>query len=91
MGVRPEFQLYTVGMLPCISYFGYLHKRVLKTGLPFVTLIAVHVASYTAVYIYARFHVPIYEVPQTVYAETYHQAVSTFTHSQSSPILLNNA
>lgn len=65
MGVRPEFQLYAVGMLPCISYFGYLHKRVLKTELPFVTLIAVHVASYTAVYIYARFHVPIYEVPQS--------------------------
>ena len=65
MGVRPEFQLYAVGMLPCISYFGYLHKRVLKTELPFVTLIAVHVASYTAVSIYARFHVPIYEVPQS--------------------------
>lgn len=29
MGLRPAFQLYSLGMLACISYFGYLHKRVL--------------------------------------------------------------
>ncbi|SDA11231.1 diguanylate cyclase (GGDEF) domain-containing protein [Ruminococcus sp. YE71] len=65
MGIKPAFQLYAVGMLPCISYFGYLHKRMLKTELTFMPLIAVHVACYIAVYVYARFHEPIYEVPQS--------------------------
>lgn len=65
MGTEPAFQLYAVGMITCISYFGYLHKRVLKKELPFVPMIAVHVACYIGVYVYARFHDPIYNVPRS--------------------------
>ncbi len=65
MGIEPAFQLYAVGMIACISYFGYLHKRVLKKELPFVPMIAVHVACYIGVYVYARFHDPIYNVPRS--------------------------
>ena len=65
MGTEPAFQLYAVGMIACISYFGYLHKRVLKKELPLVPMIAVHVACYIGVYVYARFHDPIYNVPRS--------------------------
>ena len=64
MGLDSAFQLYALGMLACISYFGYLHKRVLKKELPFVLLTAIHVACYIGVYLYARFHEPLYDVPQ---------------------------
>ncbi|WP_028509569.1 hypothetical protein [Ruminococcus sp. NK3A76] len=30
MGTRPAFQIYALGMLVCISYNSYMHKRVLK-------------------------------------------------------------
>ena len=64
MGLDSAFQLYALGMLACISYFGYLHKRVLKKELPFVLLTVIHVACYIGVYLYARFHEPLYDVPQ---------------------------
>ena len=30
LGIKPAFQLYGLGMIACVSYNGYLHKRVLK-------------------------------------------------------------
>ncbi|MCR4794890.1 MAG: GGDEF domain-containing protein [Ruminococcus sp.] len=65
MGIQPAFQLYAVGMPACVSYFGYLHKRVLKKELSMPIIIAIHVACYIGVYVYARFHDPIYVVPRS--------------------------
>ena len=33
-GTSAAFQLYALGMLVCISYNGYLHKRILKKSCP---------------------------------------------------------
>ena len=65
MGTRPAFQIYALGMLVCISYNSYMHKRVLKKELPFVPILAVHVLAYAGVYAYARNNEPLYEVPQS--------------------------
>ena len=65
MGTRPAFQLYAIGMLTCISYNGYLHKRVLKRELSLILSIVIHVACYAGVYIYARFNKPLYDFPQS--------------------------
>ena len=65
MGTEPAFQLYAPGMLACISYNGYLHKRVLNKELPLVLLFAIHVICYAGVYIYSRFNEPLYDAPQT--------------------------
>jgi len=62
VGPEAEFQLYALGMLACISYSGYLHNRVLKKELPFVMMLAIHVALYVLGYIYARTHEPIYQI-----------------------------
>lgn len=64
MGTGSAFQLYALGMLPCISYNGYLHNRILKKELPLVPMIAIHVLFYAASYIYARTHEPLYTVPR---------------------------
>ena len=65
MGTRPAFQIYALGMLVCISYNSYMHKRVLKRELPLVPTLAIHVIAYVGVYAYARLHEPLYEVPQS--------------------------
>ena len=65
MGTRPAFQLYGLGMIACISYNGYLHKRVLKKELPMALLITVHVLAYAGVYLFARLSEPLYSVPQS--------------------------
>ena len=65
MGTRPAFQIYALGMLVCISYNSYMHKRVLKKELPFVPILAVHVLAYAGVYAYARNNEPLYDVPQS--------------------------
>ena len=67
MGTRPAFQLFALGMLTCISYNGYLHKRILKKELPFYLIIVIHVLLYAGVYLYARFNKPLYDVPQSAY------------------------
>ena len=80
MGTEPAFQLYSLGMLACISYFGYLHRRVLKKELPFVLMIVIHVACYIGVYVYARFHEPIYDVPRSaVVIHIIFNSVATFS------------
>lgn len=65
MGTEPEFQLYALGMMTCISYSGYLHKRILKKELPFAFIIIIHVLCYVGVYLYARFNEPLYTVPRS--------------------------
>ncbi len=65
MGTVPGFQLFAVGMLFCVSYNGYLHKRILKKELPLPLLFAIHAACYAGVYIYARTHEPIYDLPRS--------------------------
>lgn len=65
MGTAPAFQIFAIGMLPCISHNGYLHKRILKKELPFLPTIIIHVLLYAGVYIYARFNEPLYDVPQS--------------------------
>ena len=65
MGTRPAFQLYGLGMIACISYNGYLHKRLLKKELPMALLITVHVLAYAGVYLFARLSEPLYSVPQS--------------------------
>ena len=65
MGTTPEFQMYALGMIACIGYNGYLHKRILKKELPFALSIAIHVLLYAGVYLYARFNDPLYETPQS--------------------------
>ncbi|MCR5202622.1 MAG: GGDEF domain-containing protein, partial [Lachnospiraceae bacterium] len=64
LGVEPEFQLYALGMLVCISYNNYLHKRVLNKQLPMFAIIAIHVISYVIMFIYARTHEPLYHIPR---------------------------
>ncbi len=64
-GTSAAFQLYALGMLTCISYNGYLHKRILKKELPLALLICIHVLLYAATYLYARVHEPLYEVPRS--------------------------
>ncbi|WP_296584767.1 GGDEF domain-containing protein [Ruminococcus sp.] len=64
VGTEAAFQLFALGMLACISYSGYLHNRVLKKELPFVLMLAIHVAVYTGGYIYARTHEPLYDIPK---------------------------
>lgn len=65
LGTAPEFQLYAVGMLVCISYNSYLHKRQLKRQLPMVVVIAIHVLCYIGMYVYALTNDPIYTIPQS--------------------------
>ena len=65
MGTEPEFQLFALGMMTCISYSGYLHKRILKKELPFAFIIIIHVLCYIGVYLYARFNEPLYTVPRS--------------------------
>lgn len=65
MGTRPAFQLFAIGMLPCISYNGYLHKRVLKRELPLIPSIVIHVLCYAGVCMYARYNEPLYDYPQS--------------------------
>ncbi len=64
-GTAPAFQLYALGMLVCISYNGYLHKRILKKELPLALMIAIHIFCYAAVYIYAGHNEPIYDIPKS--------------------------
>ena len=64
LGTTPAFQLYALGMLSCISYNGYLHRRVLKKELPMAILMVLHVACYSWVYLYARSHEPLYVIPR---------------------------
>lgn len=64
-GMAPAFQLYAVGMLTCVSYNSYLHRRILKKDLPFMFLIALHVMLYVIVYLYGRTHAPLYEISRT--------------------------
>ncbi len=64
-GTTPAFQLYAPGMLVCISYNGYLHKRILKKELPLVMLIAVHILCYIVMYIYAGLAEPLYDIPKS--------------------------
>jgi len=65
MGTAPAFQIYALGMIACIGYNGYLHKRILKKELPFALSITIHVLLYAGVYLYARFNKPLYETPQS--------------------------
>ena len=62
LGTEPVFQLYALGMLACISYSGYLHKRMLKKELPFALMIIINVLLYAGVYLYARFNEPLYTI-----------------------------
>ena len=64
-GTEPAFQLYSLGMLVCISYNWYLHKRILKKELPLALMIAVHIICYIAVCIYARSNEPLYDIPRS--------------------------
>ena len=64
LGTTPAFQLYALGMLSCISYNGYLHRRVLKKELPMAVMMVLHVACYSWVYLYARSHEPLYVIPR---------------------------
>ena len=63
-GTVTAFQLYALGMIACVSYNGYMHKRVLGKELPFATTLAIHVIYYAAMYIYARHNDPLYNIPQ---------------------------
>ncbi len=65
LGTTPAFQLYGLGMLTCISYNSYLHRRVLKKQLPMFLVIAIHVLAYIGVYIYARTCGPLYQIPRS--------------------------
>ena len=65
VGTEAAFQLYALGMLSCISYNGYLHKRILKKELPLALIIAIHVLCYFGAYIYARVSEPLYAVPES--------------------------
>ena len=65
IGLVGEFQLYALGMLACISYNGYLHKRILGKELPLAFIIALHVLGYVGVYIYARMTEPLYSIPES--------------------------
>ncbi|MBO6208033.1 MAG: diguanylate cyclase [Lachnospiraceae bacterium] len=65
LGTAPAFQLYALGMLSCISYNGYLHRRVLKKELPMAVMMVLHVVCYSVVYLYARSHEPLYVIPRT--------------------------
>ena len=67
-GMPSAFQLYAIGMLTCVSYNSYLHRRILKKDLPFVLIVAIHVLCYAGVYIYGRTHEPLYIIPKS--AET---------------------
>lgn len=67
-GMSSAFQLYALGMLTCVSYNSYLHKRILKKDLPFFLIVAIHVIAYAGVYIYGRTHAPLYNIPRS--AET---------------------
>ena len=64
-GTAPEFQIFALGMLVCISYNGYLHKRILKKELPLALMIAIHILLYIGVHVYARFNEPLYEIPRS--------------------------
>lgn len=67
-GMASAFQLYAIGMLTCVSYNSYLHKRILKKDLPFVLIVVIHVLCYAGVYVYGRTHEPLYVIPRS--AET---------------------
>ena len=63
-GTEQEFQLYALGMIACVSYNGYMHKRVLGKELPFALTIFIHVICYAVMYVYARYNEPLYDIPQ---------------------------
>ena len=65
LGIKPAFQLYGLGMIACVSYNGYLHKRVLKKELSLPIVMTIHVLCYAGVYLYARFNEPLYNVPRS--------------------------
>ena len=65
VGTSVEFQSFSLGMLGCISYLGYLHKRVLKKELPLVLIIAIHVLGYIAVFVYTKLQDPLYVLPES--------------------------
>ncbi len=64
LGTAPAFQIYGLGMMACISYNSYLHRRVLKKQLPMYIMMALHVACYFGVYFYGRSHEPLYHIPR---------------------------
>ncbi|MCR5625347.1 MAG: GGDEF domain-containing protein [Lachnospiraceae bacterium] len=65
LGLKPLFQVYSLGMLVCISYNCYLHDRVLKKQLPMFPTIAIHVISYAVMYIYGTINEPLYRISET--------------------------
>lgn len=65
LGTEPEFQVYAIGMLACISYNSYLHKRILNKQLPMFLIIAIHVIAYAVMFVYARIHEPLYQIPRS--------------------------
>ena len=69
LGTTPMFQLYALGMLSCISYNNYLHKRILKKNLPMIPIMAIHVLCYALLYFYSRNTEPLYSIPR--YAEDF--------------------
>ncbi len=65
LGTALEFQLYALGMLTCVSYNCYLHKRTLKKQIPMFCTLALHVVCYAGVFIYGRTHEPLYRIPRS--------------------------
>ncbi len=64
-GLGQGFQMYALGMLACISYNGYLHRRLLKKQIPMFLTIAIHVLTYAGVCVYGECCAPLYQISKS--------------------------